>query len=224
LSLIDQFEVQFNELSNFELSDGSLTEVQPVEIAGVVNQEINRIEKQLTQFDILDSLNIYLSNHDHKRLSKFYPLIIEGIENLLKKTAELKRLENIENASIIILQDSNLETGIIKSIPVILNNQPIIEQVTPYVLEINGMRKELENRIYILGRGTDADIQINDPGISRKHLSIEINDRVLIADLQSTNGTFFQEEKITNLEVEDSAKLRIGATELFIYRVTKWQT
>ena len=221
MSLIDQFEVQFNELSNFELSDGSLTEVQPVEIAGVVNQEINRIEKQLTQFDILDSLNIYLSNHDHKRLSKFYPLIIEGIENLLKKTAELKRLENIENASIIILQDSNLETGIIKSIPVILNNQPIIEQVTPYVLEINGMRKELENRIYILGRGTDADIQINDPGISRKHLSIEINDRVLIADLQSTNGTFFQEEKITNLEVEDSAKLRIGATELFIYRVTK---
>ena len=128
MSLIDQFEVQFNELSNFELSDGSLTEVQPVEIAGVVNQEINRIEKQLTQFDILDSLNIYLSNHDHKRLSKFYPLIIEGIENLLKKTAELKRLENIENASIIILQDSNLETGIIKSIPVILNNQPIIEQ------------------------------------------------------------------------------------------------
>jgi hypothetical protein len=221
LSLIDQFEVQFNELSNFELSDGSLTEVQPVEIAGVVNQEINRIEKQLTEFDTLDSLNIYLSNHDHKRLSKFYPLIIEGMENLLKKTAELKRLENIENASIIILQDSNLETGIIKSIPVILNNQPIIEQVTSYILEINGMRKELENRIYILGRGTDADIQINDPGISRKHLSIEITDRVLVVDLQSTNGTFFQEESITNLEVKESAKLTIGATELFIYRVTK---
>jgi len=221
LSLIDQFEVQFNELSNFELSDGSLTEVQPVEIAGVVNQEINRIEKQLKDFDTLDSLNIYLSNHDHKRLSKYYPLIIEGIENLLKKTAELKPLDSIGKASIVILQDSNLETGIIKSVPVIVNNQPGIEQITSYVLEINGLRKELENRIYVLGRGTDADIQINDPGISRKHLSIEINEKILIVDLQSTNGTFFQEERITNLEVEESVKLRIGTTELFIYRETK---
>ena len=221
MSLIDQFEVQFNELSNFELRDGSLSEVQPVEIAGVVNQEINRIEKQLTEFETLDLLNIYLSNHDHKRLSKFYPLIIEGIENLLKKTAELKRLDSISKASVIISRDSNLETGIIKSIPEVSNNQPIIEQITTYILEINGLRKELENRIYILGRGTDADIQINDPGISRKHLLIEINEKILISDLQSTNGTFFQEERITNLEVEESAKLRIGATELFIYRETK---
>lgn len=221
MSLIDQFEVQFNELSNFELSDGSLTEVQPVEIAGVVNQEINRIEKQLKEFDTLDSLNIHLSNHDHKRLSKYYPLIIEGIENLLKKTAELKRLDSIGKASIVMLQDSNLETGIIKSVPVIVNNQPVIEQITSYVLEINGLRKELENRIYVLGRGTDADIQINDPGISRKHLSIEINEKIVIVDLQSTNGTFFQEERITNLEVEESVKLRIGTTELFIYRETK---
>jgi len=221
LSLIDQFEVQFNELSNFELSDGSLTEVQPVEIAGVVNQEINRIEKQLKEFDTLDSLNIYLSSHDHKRLSKFYPLIVEGIEDLLKKTAELKRLDNLSKAKIEIVQDSNLETGIIKSVPVIVNNQPVIEQVTNYVLEINGMRKELENKVYVLGRGTDADIQINDPGISRKHLSIEINEKAMVLDLQSTNGTFFQDERIVNLEVEESAKLKIGATELIIYRETK---
>ncbi len=221
MSLIDQFEVQFNELSNFELSDGSLTEVQPVEIAGVVNQEINRIKNQLMEFDALDSLNIYLSNHDHKRLSKFYPLIVEGIENLLKKTAELKRLDNLGNATIVIRQDSNLETGIIKSVPSIVNNQPVIEDVTKYVLEVNGMRKELENKVYVLGRGIDVDIQINDPGISRKHLSIEINEKVIVKDLQSTNGTFFQEERMTNLEVEESAKLRIGATELFIYRETK---
>ena len=35
MSLIDQFEVQFNELSNSEILEGSLDEIQPVELAGV---------------------------------------------------------------------------------------------------------------------------------------------------------------------------------------------
>jgi hypothetical protein len=38
MSLIDQFEVQFNELSNSEILEGSLDEIQPVELAGVLQQ------------------------------------------------------------------------------------------------------------------------------------------------------------------------------------------
>ena len=38
MSLLDQFEVQFNELSNGEIIDGELSELQPVELAGIVNK------------------------------------------------------------------------------------------------------------------------------------------------------------------------------------------
>jgi pSer/pThr/pTyr-binding forkhead associated (FHA) protein len=83
------------------------------------------------------------------------------------------------------------------------------------------LKKILEQETYVLGRGTDADIQINDPGISRKHLAIEINEKIVVTDLNSTNGTFLNEEKITVLEIDESVNLRIGQTQLSIYRETK---
>ena len=221
MSLIDQFEVEFNELSNFELTEGSLQEIQPVEIAGVVNQEINRIEQHLQENEFLESITIYLSNHDYKRLLKHENLLKEGLENLIQKTAKLKSKENLSNTSIVLKQDSELDKGIIKSIPLIFNSQTKVEISTIYILEINGLKKILEQQTYVLGRGTDADIQINDPGISRKHLAIEINEKIVVTDLNSTNGTFLNEEKITVLEIDESVNLRIGQTQLSIYRETK---
>src|SRR5436190_2034736 len=42
-----------------------------------------------------------------------------------------------------------------------------------------------------IGRGSQADIQVIDEGISRKHASIRLDgERVLVMDLGSTNGTF----------------------------------
>ena len=221
MSLIDQFEVQFNELSNFELSDGALTEVQPVEIAGVVNQEINRLEGLLKEFDNLTNINIFISNHDYKRLSKHHSLLKDGLEDLIQKTAKLKRLDNLSNASIEISQDSTLDEGIIKSVPVIETIEPIIEKTTKYYFEINGLKKELEERLYIVGRGSEADVQVNDSGISRKHLSINIDNKIVITDLDSTNGTFLNEERIGAIEADESIELRIGKTDLKIYRETK---
>ena len=46
MSLLDQFEVQFNELSHGAISDGDLSELQPVELAGIINQEIIRIQNE----------------------------------------------------------------------------------------------------------------------------------------------------------------------------------
>jgi hypothetical protein len=71
VSLLDQFEVQFNELSNGEIVDGELSELQPVELAGIVNQEISRIQNELSPSEIVEKISISLSSHDFKRLYKF---------------------------------------------------------------------------------------------------------------------------------------------------------
>jgi hypothetical protein len=218
LSLIDQFEVQFNELSNFELSDGSLSEVQPVELAGMLNQEINRVVNQIDSNALITHFNIYLSSHDYTRLEKYKSLIIDGLLDLVNKTAELKRIEIFNNLTITTNKDSALNTGIIKCIPVIEIIPDLNINQYVFFLEIAGMKKQLDEKTYIIGRGTDVDIQLNDSGVSRKHVEIEINDFIYIKDLNSTNGTFINGEKIDEHSANDEVVFKIGASEIKIYR------
>lgn len=50
-----------------------------------------------------------------------------------------------------------------------------------------------------LGRGASCDIQLNNPGISKEHLEIQVlPDKILISDLRSSNGTFLNGVRIQN--------------------------
>jgi hypothetical protein len=221
MSLIDQFEVQFNELSNSEILEGSLDEIQPVELAGVLQQEISRIQMTVSPSEKVEEINISLSNHDYKRLKKYESLIIDGLENMLQKSAELKRIDAIKDTRVNIVQDSSLDKGLVKSVPNVKFESPLIEieeivESRKFILEINGMKKPLEPGEYTLGRGTEVDIQIQDPGISRKHLVIIIDEKVIVKDLGSTNGTYINGERITEFEVEEQITFRVGVTEIRI--------
>ena len=226
MSLLDQFEVQFNELSNGEIVDGELSELQPVELAGIVNQEISRIQNELSPSEKVEKISISLSSHDYKRLSKFETLLKDGLEDLVRKSGELKRIESIAKTKIEIIKDSSLEQGVAKSVPLISFESPleifteeyteVITQTKTYILDINGLKKDLTPGTYTLGRGTEVDIQIHDPGISRKHLSITVDEKVIVTDLNSTNGTFLGTERVQELIVEDTITFRVGVTEIKI--------
>jgi hypothetical protein len=231
LSLLDQFEVQFNELSNGEIVDGELSELQPVELAGIVNQEISRIQNELSPSEKVEKISISLSSHDYKRLSKFETLLKDGLEDLVRKSGELKRIESIAKTKIEIIKDSSLEQGVAKSVPLISFESPleifteeyteVITQTKTYILDINGLKKDLVPGTYTLGRGTEVDIQIHDPGISRKHLSITVDEKVIVTDLNSTNGTFLGTERVQELIVEDTIIFRVGVTEIKIVSETR---
>jgi hypothetical protein len=226
VSLLDQFEVQFNELSYGEIVDGELSELQPVELAGIINQEISRIQNELSPSENVESIRLSLSPHDFRRLSKFETLLKDGLEDLVHKTGELKRIDSITNTKIEIVKDSNLEQGVAKSTPVITFESPLatyteefVEQIIQtkvYILDINGLKKDLQPGTYTLGRGTEVDIQIQDPGISRKHLSILVDEKVVVTDLNSTNGTFLGIDRVMELVVEDTITFRVGVTEIRI--------
>ena len=231
MSLLDQFEVQFNELSYGEIVDGELSELQPVELAGIINQEISRIQNELSPSENVESIRLSLSPHDFRRLSKFETLLKDGLEDLVHKTGELKRIDSITNTKIEIIKDSNLEQGVAKSTPVITFESPLatyteefveeIIQTKVYILDINGLKKDLQPGTYTLGRGTEVDIQIHDPGISRKHLSITVDEIVVVKDLNSTNGTFLGTERVQELIVEDTITFRVGVTEIKIVSETR---
>jgi two-component system, cell cycle response regulator len=66
-----------------------------------------------------------------------------------------------------------------------------------------------------IGRGSQADIQVIDEGISRRHASIRLDgDKVVIADLGSTNGTFLNGERVATQALSDGDKIQVGSTTI----------
>ena len=65
-----------------------------------------------------------------------------------------------------------------------------------------------------LGRGTDTDIRVVDPSASRSHCEIVIGTPVLLRDTGSTNGTFVDGKRVTEITIDDGTEILIGSTTL----------
>ena len=75
-----------------------------------------------------------------------------------------------------------------------------------------GAVHKLKKARVILGR-EDADIALNDQEISRHHCLLEARDgHANLKDLDSTNGTFFDEERVRAAMLQDGSEFRIGTT------------
>src|SRR6476661_4197384 len=94
-------------------------------------------------------------------------------------------------------------------------------------LEVNGTRQPLQPPGLVIGRGTEADIRINDPGVSRRHIEFLVFDRegdvdIEVGDLGSTNGMLVDGHRIQRTSVHDGSRVKIGATTITV-RVTEEQ-
>jgi hypothetical protein len=66
----------------------------------------------------------------------------------------------------------------------------------------------------VIGR-KGADFALEDPELSRHHCLIEVRDRfVSLKDLESTNGTFFEDERVRAAVLQDGAEFRVGANTI----------
>ena len=80
-----------------------------------------------------------------------------------------------------------------------------------------GIFYELSTPRVVLGR-FEADVEIDDPEVSRSHCSIEVKDKVVrLRDLDSTNGTFVDGERVRAAELRHLSEFRIGSS---VVRVT----
>lgn len=60
-----------------------------------------------------------------------------------------------------------------------------------------------------------ADIALNDPEISRYHCSLEVRDGYInLKDMDSTNGTFLDEERVRAAMLQNGGEFKIGTSVL----------
>ena len=73
----------------------------------------------------------------------------------------------------------------------------------------------------VVGRGTEADLRINDPGVSRRHIEFEVRQeagalRLSVRDLGSTNGMLVDGHRISHTGVRDGSTVKIGNTTMTV--------
>lgn len=81
-----------------------------------------------------------------------------------------------------------------------------------------GLKHAMTKPRVILGRkGGGADIEVDDQEVSRWHCAVEVKtDVVRLRDLDSTNGTFVNDERVRAAELQHLSEFRIGSTLVLV--------
>jgi hypothetical protein len=206
--------------------------VQPVEIAAALQREVDNSAHILSRDRMLvpNDFTVELSPSDFERLNPFSTTLADELETLVKEHVAEQRYTMPGQFEISFTMVNDLSTGRFRV------RSKTTAAVTPVagqrmtdtavrsadvILEVNGMRHPLSPPGVVIGRGNEADLKIDDPGISRRHAQIKIHQSgaettVTIVDLDSTNGVVLNGHRVATAVVADGSEIRLGNTVIII--------
>lgn len=223
MGLLERFEDSLDRLVNGAFARAFKAEVQPVEIASALQREIGDraavIDRERTV--IPNVFHVELSEHDYRRLAVFKEALQTELATLVRDYGAEQRYTLLGPVQVNLGQDDELDTGIFRvrsearaEVRSAGSQEAVNVDTRQPRLEVGGTAYPLVRAITRLGRGSDTDIRIEDPGASRNHCEIVLGSPVLVRDLNSTNGTFVNGQRISQVEVADGTAIMIGTTQL----------
>jgi len=207
-------------------------DVQPVEIAARLQRELDAEAKLMSRNKRLvpNDFSVHLSQHDHDKLSPYANTLKAELATGLRNHA--REMGYVFNGPVKIgfELDSRLPTGrftvISQAVAGITPRSGRASETAinraPLVLEVNGTRHPLQPPGLVIGRGSEADLRINDPGISRRHAQIRVNPtgpglQIDIVDLGSTNGIVVNGQRVQHAVLQEGSRIEIGSTRMLIH-------
>lgn len=91
-----------------------------------------------------------------------------------------------------------------------------------FFLEIEGRMHPVDRLPFVLGRGSDADLRLDDKGVSRRHLQLSMQGGAVVAsDMGSTNGTLINGVPLrAPVVLANGSLLRMGNTRIIFHSST----
>lgn len=226
MSFLDRFEKKVEGTVNGVFAKFGSKDLQPVDLSSALEREIDAQAMPVGR-DRTVAPNEYrfkLSTPDFDRIESWgSEAMANELADNLTKYAESQHYAFIGPVVVIFEEDLSLTKGDfhLSSESVQGNAAPVTapsETKDCPVLEINGRQYLLTAQQTTLGRGSNCDIVIDDPGISRKHLEIDITDKGVIArDLGSTNGTYVEGHQVPAATLLDGNTITIGRTRILYW-------
>ncbi|MBK7858622.1 MAG: PAS domain-containing protein [Archangiaceae bacterium] len=114
--------------------------------------------------------------------------------------------------------DENTDPNLPRTAAVPPRPRPSVPRLVQLAAEARddvGRVLELREDVAVLGRASQATLVLNDGGASRRHASIQRHgDEWRVVDLESRNGTFVNDVRVTSAVLRDGDRLRIGTSSI----------
>jgi hypothetical protein len=233
VGVLQKFEQKLEQMVSGAFARTFRSAVQPVEIAAALAREADNSAQILSRDRRLvpNDFHVELSPADRERLDSLGSALVTELVGQLKDHAAAQSYVFTGPVGITLETAEDLTTGRfrVRSQALARVSQPgpdptetQVRRATAY-LEVNGEKLPLAAPGIVIGRGNDADLRVNDPGVSRRHLEVRVSEdesgqRISVHDLGSTNGVLVNGKRVENAAVADGAEIRIGTTTLRLHQ------
>ena len=227
------------------------TNVQPVELARKLVKEMDEHRTvSVSRVYVPNEYTVYLSPGDRAQFEGYEGELRQELADYLAEHAKREGYDVRTALRVLLETDDDLDIGVFGIATRMIESpgeppeaaspnatmvykpvQQPTEAASPVelgveqevaVLSWSGGRRELEKRTAVLGRSKDADVQIADPNVSRRHAEVRQEGATWwLVDLDSTNGVESHGKRVKRLKLEDGTRFTVGSTEVTFRRETR---
>ncbi|WP_067489723.1 FhaA domain-containing protein [Actinomadura hibisca] len=248
MGVIQRFERRLEGMVEGAFARAFKSELQPVEVASAVQREMDDRAAIVAQGRTLvpNDFVVEISQQDGQRLQVYADSLSQELANLAREYAKEQGYSFVgpvrvrfENAGDLATGMFRIRSGVIRGSTVEGGEirQPVSDVpqgarggafgghprllVTTAVEGSDTTQRtyEINTPVTLLGRGTDCDLRLVDPGVSRHHAEIRVEGpEIVLVDLGSTNGSFVNGQPIRRVTLVDGSRVTMGRTTLVFRR------
>jgi hypothetical protein len=226
---LQRFEQRLEQLISGVFARTFRSAVQPVEIAAALQRECDNNAQILSRDRRLvpNDFHVELSQVDLDRLAPYDTTLARELTDQLQDHADAQSYVFPGPVKIGFESADDLTTGrfrIRSKAAASVSTHSSTTQVrrARAVLEVNGTSHPLQPPGLVVGRGSEASLRINDPGISRTHAEFTVMSQgesdplIEVHDMGSTNGIQVDGRKVPRATLHNGSRVQVGHTTLVL--------
>jgi hypothetical protein len=241
MGMFDRMEKGIERAVNGAFAKAFRSEVQPVEIASALKREVDDRATIVSRGRTLvpNTFVVELGPADHGRLGEWEEALGDELRDVVNEHAGQQEYSFVGPITVVFEEADDLDTGLFRvrssttkgrvqapaqPAPGQARAQAPRAQALSVSLDVAGHSYQVRSPVTVLGRGAEADVVVDDAGVSRRHAEVHTDgQQVRVVDLGSTNGTFVDGERVgpQGAPLADGSRITVGRTRIVV-RFGSW--
>jgi FHA domain-containing protein len=167
-----------------------------------------------------------ISEEDRQRFANIEGALVRELETVVTEGARENGWGLVARPEVVVETDESMKRGDLRVLAELSEAPgPLLPEAEPtpppggagarLILADNGKEFPLQEERSVIGRLSGSEVEIQDPGASRRHAEIRRQgDEFVVVDLGSTNGTMVNDAPVSEYTLEDGDRITIGRTIL----------